>query len=395
MKSDVIKGAKIFLTAALCTGLLLALCTSCSNPVAPENAGNGSANPQKPEIQKSSEKQLIEFKLEAAYNPGLAKDVIGNINQLSKNVTLIVPHGTDVTKLKPTFVVSKGASVFARKVLQQSTITENNFKHPFRFYKVVAEDGSAQEYMVQIEAAPASGQFTGKMIGAFDFKKDVNPNLSQDVFGIVGTIRDPQTFQRKNVVVVQFPIGTAEATIKALKPTFTASLKAKVFSGGTELKSEETVIDFYNLENGVNITVKAENGDTAVYNVPVEIDLPKANQNDVKKYFGSYKGTVPGLGEVMVVLAWDRVTLYSATMSMYYENMEWEKKPDNTYTCTVYTLKMPQIKNLYGKTGYNFTEEDGVLKVTANIMGVSTTVTKQATDFVWTEGCGYKKAVPR
>ena len=95
------------------------------------------------------------------------------------------------------------------------------------------------------------------------------------------------------------------------------------------------------------------------------------------------------------MLAWDRVTLYSATMSMYYENMEWEKKPDNTYTCTVYTLKMPQIKNLYGKTGYNFTEEDGVLKVTANIMGVSTTVTKQATDFVWTEGCGYKKAVPR
>lgn len=279
--------------------------------------------------------------------------------------------------------------------MQKSGETENNFKHPFRFYKVVAEDGSAQEYMVQIEAEPASGQFTGKIIGAFDFKKDVNPGLSQDVLGMIGTIRDPQTFQKKNVVVIKFPIGTTEATVRSLKPTFTASLKAKLSIGTTELKSEETAFDFYNLENGVNITVKAENGDTAVYNVPVEIDLPKAPQNEVKKYFGSYKGMVPGLGEVMVVLAWDRVTLYSAVMSMYYENMEWEKKPDNTYTCTVYTMKKPQIKNLYGKTGYDFTEDGGVLKVTANIMGTKTTAIKQAKDFVWSEGCGYKEAQPR
>ena len=352
-------------------------------------------NPNNPSnSQKSSKKQLLEFKLEAAHNPGLAADVVGTINEVSKNITVIVPHGTDVTKLKATFVVSKGASVFAKKVPQQSGVTENDFTYPFRFYKVVAEDGSAQEYMVQIEATPASGYFTGNKLGAFDFRKDINPGLSEDVFGSVGTITDPKTFERKNVVFIKFPIGTTEATIRTLKPTFAASLKAKVFIGSTELKSAETAADFYNLTDGTNLTVTSEADNSTKYNVAVEIDLPKAPKAEVEKYFGSYKGTVPGLGETMVVLAWDRITLYSATMSMYYENMEWEKQSDNTYTCTAYKKGKPQIKNLYGKTGYDFTEEGGVITVKANIMGTSTTATKQAIDFVWTPECGYKEAKP-
>lgn len=340
---------------------------------------------------KSSEKKLLEFKLEKAHNPSLAADVIGTIDEVAKNVTLIVPHGTDVTKLKPTFTASNGASVFARDVLQYSTVTENDFTHPFRFYKVKAEDGSSQEYMVQIEAAPASGQFTGKKIGAFDFKKDVNPGLSKDVLGTIMTVTDRQTKQSKKVIFIQFPIGTTETTIRALKPTFTASLKAKVSIGSTELKSEETAADFYDLTNGVMLTVTAEDGSSDVYNVAVEVDLPKADQDDVKKYFGSYKGTIPGLGEVMIVLKWDSITLYSTQMSMTYKNMEWEKKPDNTYTCTAYAKNRPQVKNMYGRTGYNFTEEGGVLKVTANIMGTSTTATKQATDFVWSAASGYRQ----
>ena len=387
------KSAKKFFASASCMGLLL-VCFAGGNQL---NGGGATEqqNPNNPSnSQKSSKKQLLEFKLEAAHNPGLAADVVGTINEVSKNITVIVPHGTDVTKLKATFVVSKGASVFAKKVPQQSGVTENDFTYPFRFYKVVAEDGSAQEYMVQIEATPASGYFTGNKLGAFDFRKDINPGLSEDVFGSVGTITDPKTFERKNVVFIKFPIGTTEATIRTLKPTFAASLKAKVFIGSTELKSAETAADFYNLTDGTNLTVTSEAGNSTKYNVAVEIDLPKAPKAEVEKYFGSYKGMVPGLGETMVVLAWDRITLYSATMSMYYENMEWEKQSDNTYTCTAYKNGKPQIKNLYGKTGYDFTEEGGVITVKANIMGTSTTATKQAIDFVWTPECGYKEAKP-
>ena len=110
----------------------------------------------------------------------------------------------------------------------------------------------------------------------------------------------------------------------------------------------------------------------------------------MQKYFGSYRGTIPGLGDVIIVLAWDKVTLYSKQMSMDYVNMEWKKKADGTYTCTTYKKGMPQIKNMYGKGGYDFTEEGGTITVKTNIMGTPVTLTK-GEDFTWTEGSKYKK----
>ena len=244
-----------------------------------------------------------------------------------------------------------------------------------------------------------------KKILIFGFKKDVNPALSQDVTGIVGMIKVPVTDKDgkpvkdkdgklvkkdKGVIFIKFPAGTAEATIKSLKPTFTASPKALLSIGNTKLEDSKTPADFYNLKDGINITVTAEDGSTEVYNVAVEIDLPTASKDEVQKYFGSYSGTIPGLGEVIIVLAWDKVTLYSKQMSMDYVNVEWEKKPDNTYTCTTYKMKKDQIKNLYGKGGYDFTEEGGKIMVKTNIMGTPTTAAKDAVDFVWTEASGYK-----
>ena len=110
----------------------------------------------------------------------------------------------------------------------------------------------------------------------------------------------------------------------------------------------------------------------------------------MQKYFGSYRGTIPGLGDVIIVLAWDKVELYSKTMSMDYINVEWEKKADGTYTCTTYSKGKPQIKNMYGKGGYDFTEEGGTITVKTNIMGTPTTAAKDAVDFVWTAASGYK-----
>ena len=114
----------------------------------------------------------------------------------------------------------------------------------------------------------------------------------------------------------------------------------------------------------------------------------------MEKYFCSYYGvlesTYLGKNDVVVVLEENKVTIYSTAMSMDYVNVEWEKKTDGTYTCTTYKKDMPQIKNLYGKGGYDFTEEGGTIKVKTNIMGTPITLTKGA-PFTWTEGSKYKK----
>ena len=96
-----------------------------------------------------------------------------------------------------------------------------------------------------------------------------------------------------------------------------------------------------------------------------------------------------GKAKIVVVLEWNKVSLYSTAMSMDYVNVKWEKKTDGTYTCTTYKKNMAQIKNMYGKGGYDFTEQGSEITVKTNIMQTDTTAKKGA-DFVWTAESGYK-----
>ena len=45
---------------------------------------------------------------------------------------------------------------------------------------------------------------------------------------------------------------------------------------------------------------------------------------------------------------------------------------------------------MYGKGGYDFTEEGGTITVKTNIMGTPVTLTK-GEDFVWEKGSKYKE----
>ena len=392
------KSAKKFFAAAACMGMLLVCFAGCNQL----NGGGGATEQQNPNnpsnSQKSSEKKLIEFMFEKANNAGLSADVKGSVNEKNRSVMIEVPSGTDKTKLKASFKISDKAQLSIGSTVLESGKTENDFSNITDGVKltVKAEDGTTQEYTVKVY-----GEVHDKIrITQFGFKQTDNTSaLSKDVnasyTGFIGGTR--------GVSIIQLPVGTTEDSLKTLKPSFTTnSPNVELFVKGTKLESGATIVDFSDTVAGTTsatatgavIELRASDGGSRIYTAVVEIDLPRAAQDDVKKYFGSYKGTVPGLGEVVIVLAWDRITLYSAAMSMYYENMEWEKMPDNTYTCTAYKKNKPQIKGMYGKTDYWFTEEGGIITVKANIMGVSTTATKQAIDFVWTPECGYKKANP-
>lgn len=368
----VFKSAKKFFAAAACLSVLFTVFVGCNNP-----AGGGQ--------KLSQEKKLTGFKFEKANNPGLANDVAGSVDEISKTVSVIVPNGTDITKLKASFVVSSKARASVKKVAQESGKTENNFSSLVH-YMIIAEDGSTETYRVHVEVAPAAGQFSGNKILSFEFRKDVNPGLAADVSGIVGTNKA----QTEGFCFIKFPVGTTEATIKSLKPTFIASAKAELFIDEVKLKSSKTAVDFYDLEDGTDITVYAEDGNSIIYKVVVEIDLPNASRRAVRRLFGSYYTFIPALNsKAVIVLEENKVTLYSTAMSMDYENIEWEVKADGSYTCTTYKKKKPQIKNLYGRGGYEFTEEAGKITVKTNIMGVSVTATK-GDDFTWTKESGYK-----
>lgn len=383
MKRNVIKRTNALFALAVCTALVFAsLMGSCKN----SSGGDD-------EIVKSTEKTLIEFSFEKAHNTSLSADVKGIINKKTKTVSVEVPAGTDKTKLKASFKISGKAQLFIGSIEQQSGVTENNFSDIINgtVYTVKAEDGSQQNYTVEVYGKNA----TEITLPKFGFKKAHNSTLPADVDN--QTQGDPaQTVFIGSipgigrVIIMKLPIGTPEASLATLKPYFTASAGVDLYVGSTKLVSGVTPVDFSDLQNGVKIKAVANDGGSALYNAVVEIDLPNANQTDVQKYFGSYYGTVPRLGEVIIVLEWNKVTLYSKSMSMDYVNVEWEKKADNTYTCTTYKKNKPQIKNLFGKGGYDFVEKGGKITVKTNIMATDTTAVK-GDDFVWTAESGYKK----
>ena len=393
------KSAKKLFIAMACVSMLLTFFVGCKQP----NNGGGATEqeksteqqkkPDKPaEPQKSSEKQLLEFKFEKKNNAGLSEDVTGIVTEKTHSVTIEVPNGTDKTKLKASFKISDKAKLFIGKVEQKSGETENNFSNITDGvkYTVKAEDGTTQDYTVKV--------YIKIRILTFGFKTTDNATLPSNVDN--QTENDPNRtvfigkIKNKNVILMKLPANTPTALLSTLKPFFSVSAGVKLYVGDTELTSGSTQVNFSDLQKGVIINAKASDGGSVSYNAVVEVDLEPASKAEVGKYFCSYYGvlesTYLGKNDVVVVLEENKVTIYSTAMSMDYVNVEWEKKTDGTYTCTTYKKDMPQIKNLYGKGGYDFIEEGSTIKVKTNIMGTPVTLTK-GENFTWTEGSKYKK----
>ena len=362
------KSAKKFFAAVACMSMLLVCFVGC------DHANGGKKKPT--EQPKSAEKKITEFMFEKANNAdaGLSKDVKGIVNEKTHSVTIEVPAGTDKTKLKASFKISDKAKLFIGTVEQKSGETENNFSNITDGvkYTLKAEDGTTQDYTVKV--------YVEIKILAFGFKKADNATLPADVDN--QTHNDPnQTVAigklpgKGNVILMKLPANTPTALLSTLKPFFSVSEGVKLYIGNTELTSGSTEVDFSNLQKGVIINAKASDGGSVSYNAVVEVDLESAPKGDVEEYFQSYYAEVDspafgGKAKIVVVLEWNKVSLYSTSMSMDYVNVEWEKKTDGAYTCTTYKKDKPKIKNLYGKGGYDFIKEGSDTFVITNIMGV-------------------------
>lgn len=105
-------------------------------------------------VAASGAKALTAFRFNAAANPGkgLSADCVGTIVEAARTVAVTLPYGASVSGLVANFSIT-GASASIGGVPQVSGSTANNFGSPL-VYKVVAADGTSQDYTVTVAIAP-------------------------------------------------------------------------------------------------------------------------------------------------------------------------------------------------------------------------------------------------
>ncbi len=195
-------------------------------------------------IAPSNAKEMTAYSFPAAANPELNSTVTGTISGTDISVT--VPHGTDVTALTADFTVT-GTSVTVGGVEQESGVTVNDFTDPVT-YTVAAEDGTAREYTVTVTVALNDA----KEITAYSFPAAPNSEIDTEV---TGTISGTDIS-----VIVAYGMD-----VTSLTASFATTGESVTVDGNPQV-SGTTINDF---TDPVVYTVTAEDGSTQEYTVTV------------------------------------------------------------------------------------------------------------------------------
>lgn len=100
-----------------------------------------------------NEKSILSFTIDG---------VEGDINEIAKEVEVMMPEGTDVTQLVPTIVVSEGATV------EPASGVAQDFTNPVT-YTVTAQNGTMAVYTVTVAVEGGDVEPTGKTVLIKDF----------------------------------------------------------------------------------------------------------------------------------------------------------------------------------------------------------------------------------
>ena len=193
----------------------------------------------------SSTKELLNFSILKSDNQGkVANDVEASIQ--GSVITLPLDKYDDLKSLIAVFEYN-GKSITIDGVEQESGVTSNDYSQPLVF-TVEAEDGSKQQYIVEIALKD-----TG-VLSAFRFLKKNNAFLTADVSSSIGeeSIIPLVTFSQSELI-----------------PTFTTNA-VKVLVGEVEQKSGMTKNDF---SSPVVYQFIMRNGETFQYTVKAEFLL--------------------------------------------------------------------------------------------------------------------------
>ena len=178
---------------------------------------------------------------------GLNPEVDGAVDNTNYVINLLVPSGTDLTKLIPTISISDSATI------SPNTGIAEDFTNPVT-YTVTAQDGSTQSYVVTVAASSPSQSSNAnttqsssdKLINSFAFM-----GLSPEVDGVIDNNGD--------TISLTVPVGT---DVTNLVPTITFSAGATIYpySGVAE-----------NFTNPIIYTVTAQDGSIEDYTATVTV----------------------------------------------------------------------------------------------------------------------------
>ncbi|MFC3773244.1 S-layer homology domain-containing protein [Paenibacillus sp. GCM10012303] len=263
-------------------------------------------------VAENTAKAISTFSFE-----GLSPTVTGIVYEVDKAIVVIVPYGTDVTALVPTFTTT-GASVKVASADQVSGTTAHNFNSAVT-YTVVAADGSEQDYTVTVTIAGN----TEKAISTFNFA-----GWSPTVTGIV--------YEPNKTIALTVPYGT---DVTALVPTFTTT-GASVRVAGTDQVSGTTAQDF---TSAVTYTVVAADGSEQEYTVIVTV------AENTEKAINAF--SLAGLSPTVTGIV-NEVNKTIALTVPYGTNVT-ALVP--TFTTTGASVKVAGTDQVSGTTAHNFT----------------------------------------
>jgi len=153
-----------------------------------------------------------------------------DIDEGAQTITLVVPYGTDVTTLKPTFTVPPFSTVTVGGVAQTSGTTVNNFTNPVT-YRVTAANGTTRDYVVTVNVTPAENVNTVESISGTAVSTDADDRAIPG--GYVGS----------NVLVIYDVLGTTDDFFDSVRVAYTLTGDfATMMIGGEEME-QDTLLD--------------------------------------------------------------------------------------------------------------------------------------------------------
>jgi hypothetical protein len=168
---------------------------------------------------------------------------VGVIDEAAQTISVLVPIGSDPTRLVPTFTIS-GAVVYVKHVAQESGVSTQSFLLPV-LYVVQAADGTTATYQVTVTVATRAD----RAITSFSF-------ASPPVRGVID--------EALKTITVMVPYGTSRVGLVA---TF-ATTGISVSVGGVAQTSTRSANDF---SGPVTYVVAADDGTTSSYTVTVTL----------------------------------------------------------------------------------------------------------------------------
>lgn len=172
--------------------------------------------------------------------------------QTGTSITVTVPFGTDVTKLKPKFTSSAFSTVTAGGVEVKSGATEVNFTSP-QMLTVTSNRGPAENYSVTVNVTPVETDNSIKSITGKEVSKSTKDKVAP---------ADVNNVDKRIVIYDVF--GTPSTTFDSVRLNYALNGKfALVKYNGKKLKQDSLL----NLTSSKQIVVFGQDSVTATYDV--------------------------------------------------------------------------------------------------------------------------------